>query len=89
MPLTIEPPVAKAGRPRKQKPEPPTRHVRVKPDLAEMIAVICRHTNTQSAELLDPILRPQIAARYAMLKPLIDAIQAAEEKAMESKKKKG
>lgn len=56
-----------AGRPmassKKGMKKEPTRHVRVKPDIAEAVAWICLAEDIKSKDLLDPILRGPIEAR--------------------------
>lgn len=70
------------GRGRPKNPDDlASRQVRVAADLAEMIGWIVRIQGGTVAQLVDPLLRPQIAARYAALRPAIEAIQAAEARA--------
>jgi hypothetical protein len=58
--------------------------IRVRADLAQMISEVCRMLDTSSAMLLDPIIRPDIVARYAVLKPHIDAVKMVEVQAKEA-----
>ncbi len=75
----------KGGRPKRtQESGPATKQVRLNDDLAEMIAWICRINDVSSAQLVDPMLRPQITARYAALKHHVEAIKDAEEKARQA-----
>lgn len=65
----------------KQKKGKTTRHVRVKPDIAEMVSWIVRVDGIKSAALLDPILRLPITTRFNKRKKAIDAIKKAETEA--------
>lgn len=71
-----------ARKPKQDVNEKPTTHVRVMPDLAEMIGWIVRVEKRAnrggSAQLLDPMLRPQITARYKKYLPHIQKLQAME-----------
>lgn len=70
------------GRGRPKNPDDlASRQVRVSADLAEMIGWIVRIQGGTVAQLVDPLIRPQISARYAALRPAIEAIEAAEAKA--------
>jgi hypothetical protein len=67
------------GRGRPKNPDDlATRQLRVHADLAEMVAWIVRVQGGTVAQLLDPLVRPQIVARYEMLRSHIEAIQRAE-----------
>ncbi len=71
-----------ARKPARVDGEKGTTHVRLLADLAEMISWIVRLERLEqkggSALLLDPMLRPQIRARYGKYKAQIDQIKAAE-----------
>lgn len=72
-----EPFMARKSKPDKE--EKPTTHIRVHKDLADMIGWICRvEKGSSSAQLLDPMVRPQITARYNKYLPLIRQLMAAE-----------
>lgn len=43
-----------------------------------MVAWIVRVKGGTAASLIDPLLRPQIVARYAAIKPAVDAMLKAE-----------
>lgn len=58
--------------------EEATKQVRVFEDLGEMISMIVRVEGGTTANLLDPMLRPQITTRYGRHKEAIDRILAAE-----------
>lgn len=55
-----------------------TQQVRVFPDLGEMISLIVRIEGVKTANLLDPMIRPQVTARYNRLRPAVEKILAAE-----------
>lgn len=59
----------KVGRPKSKNPKPATTFVRVPPDLAAMMAEVCRLHGVTSAELLDTLLRKQIEAKYQAIRP--------------------
>lgn len=71
-----------ARTPKKDAAEKATTHVRLFKDLAEMISWIVRveklETKGGSALLLDPLLRPQIRARYGRYLPHIEKLKAVE-----------
>jgi hypothetical protein len=56
-----------------------TRQVRVMEDLGEMISWIIRVEGGKTANLLDPMIRAQITARYQKHKEVIEKIRAAED----------
>ncbi len=56
-----------------------TRQVRVFEDVGEMISWIIRVEGGKTANLLDPMIRSQVTARYQKHKEVIDKIRAAEE----------
>lgn len=45
--------------------DPPTRMIRVRTDLAEMMAWVCKAQGLTASELLDIVLRPAVQRRYA------------------------
>jgi hypothetical protein len=85
--FTLESPMAKGrgGRPKKSDGEQPTRHVRVFEDLADMIGWIyhfeSQEEKTSVAQILDPMLRAQVAARFAPYAEKVKKILAAEQEA--------
>lgn len=52
--------------------------IRVAPDLGEMISWIIRLEGGTTVQLLDPMIRAQLTARYEKHKPAVEKIQAAE-----------
>lgn len=68
--------------PRQDAREKATTHVRVFADIAEMIGWIVRVEKKDqrggSAQLLDPLIRPQIKAKYERYAPIIDRLKALE-----------
>ena len=56
-----------------------TRQVRVFEDVGEMISWIIRVEGGKTANLLDPMIRAQVTARYQKHREVIDKIRAAEE----------
>lgn len=72
--------MARAGRPRSPD-EDRTSHVRVREDLAKIVAWLIRVQGVSSAKMLDPLLRPILLARFAEHIHTIRAIKAAEDDA--------
>lgn len=70
------------GRPRGGE-ERGSRLVRLNEDLAEMIAWIVKVEGGTAATLCDPLLRPQITARYKSIEQLVKQVREHEEKANE------
>lgn len=66
------------GRPKKSEGDRGTKHVRLNEDLAEMIGWITRCEGGTSATLCDPLLRPQIEARYAHYSDMIARLKRAD-----------
>ena len=56
-----------------------TRQVRVFEDVGEMISWIVRVEGVKTSNLLDPMIRAQVTARYQKHKEVIEKIRAAEE----------
>lgn len=52
---------------------PRTEMIRVRADLAEMLSAIYFHERANSAEVLDPLIRPALTERYNALPPEIRA----------------
>lgn len=70
-----------------------THQIRVFADIGEMVAWVARIEQTTTAQLLDPLIRASITARYAKHEELIKemqeaekALRAAEEKARQRAK---
>lgn len=62
----------------KSRDEKASHQVRVNADLGEMIAWIARVEEVSTSQLLDPMLRPQILARYERVRPSVEKMKAAE-----------
>ncbi len=78
----LEPTVGKQkskGRPTKEEGPGNTRLIRAFEDIADMIAWIVRVEGGTTANLIDPMLRPEVVARYEKHKDTIDRIKKAEE----------
>jgi hypothetical protein len=65
---------------RRAESEPGSKLVRVHADVAEMISWITRLEGMSATSLLDPLIRPQITARYEVLRKDIEAIKRLESK---------
>lgn len=64
----------------KKRPDEKTTHqIRVNADLGEMIAWIARVEDMTTAQLLDPMVRAQIQARYKKHEAVIEKLKAAED----------
>lgn len=59
--------------------EDATRQVRVFEDIGDMVSWIVRVEGCKTANLLDPMIRAEVTARYLKHKDVIDKIRAAEE----------
>lgn len=66
------------GRPRKDEEDQGTRHIRAFEDLANMIGWIHHFTNEKVANIIDPILRPEILDQYAEWKTKAERMARAE-----------
>lgn len=73
--------MAAAGRPRKEEPPQETRQVRVFTDIAEMLSWIVRIEGGSTANLLDPLIRGPILARFKTHEDVVTKIRAAEDEA--------
>lgn len=72
--------MAGRGRPKKRDDEQ-TATIRVRRDLAAMLGWITRIRSLDTADVLDPVVRPHVTAQYAAIYPAILAIKAAEDAA--------
>lgn len=79
MELLLGPRMAKGKRPAKGDGEKGSHQVRVMPDMGEMISWIIRIEGGTTAVLLDPMIRPQVTARYRRYEAEIEKIKVAEE----------
>lgn len=68
----------RGGRPKKADGDRGTRHVRVFEDLADMIGWIYHFEGGSVAQILDPLLREQVATRYAPYAAAVAQIKSAE-----------
>lgn len=82
MPLDGTQPMAGRGRPKKAE-DKQTATIRVRKDLAGMLAWIARLLDQDAADVIDPIIRDAIAGQYARFYPAILAIKVAEDNAAE------
>ena len=79
----------RGGRPKKSEGEKGTRHVRVFEDIADMLGWVY-HFREQAghresvAQIVDPLIRAQVAAMYEPYRAAVEAIQAAERAAREA-----
>jgi hypothetical protein len=71
--------MAKQGRPPTGDGERGTKQVRLMEDLAEKCAYIVKVEGGTTAQLLDPMIRDEVEARYERHRPAIEKIKAAEE----------
>ncbi len=76
-------PTTEMARPKQDATDGGTRHLRVYGDLADMVGWIVRIEKTSSAKLVDPLIRPQITARYKQIEKLVEQIKKAEDAARE------
>lgn len=79
--------MAKTGRPRKEDGDAGTKQIRVFDDLGEMIADLSEVLPKSTAQICDPLLRPEITKLCEKYKPQITAIKAAKKAAEEAIKK--
>ena len=75
------------GRPKLDEAE--TRMVRVHGDLADMIGWLVRIEGGTVAGLLDPLLRPQLVARYERIRPAVEQITKLRESAKKKDERRG
>ena len=69
----------KSARPKRADETGGTTMIRVNADLAEMIAWVARLENTTAAQLVDPLVRAPVSAKYARHTVAIEKIKKAEE----------
>jgi|GEM_PF-6363025 len=80
MMLTMRPTMAHSStKPVRDENEEATRQVRVFEDIGDMVSWIVRVEGCKTANLLDPMIRAEVTARYLKHKDVIDKIRAAEE----------
>lgn len=73
----------RGGRPKKADGDQATKHVRLFEDIAEWVGWIVRIEGGSSSQLLDPLVRAPILARYKKIEHLVEEIKGAERKAAE------
>ena len=62
-----------------------TRHVRLSNDLVDMISWLAHIEGGSAAQIIDPLVRQAITARYEGIRPLVEGIiRAKEEKSKRS-----
>lgn len=54
--------------------------VRVADDIADMLSWLSDIEGTNIADILDPLVRPQVTARFERIRPTVEAIKAAKAK---------
>jgi hypothetical protein len=84
---TVRAMAKRAGRPRKEEGERGTTHIRAFDDIAEWVRWIVRVEGGSSAQLIDPLVRAPLKARYDRIAHLVEGIKIAEQKAEEGAKK--
>jgi hypothetical protein len=72
--------MARGGRPKADEGDRGTRQVRVFDDVADMLSLLVRVLGTNTAQLLDPMIRPDLESLYEQHRPAIEQIKAAEER---------
>lgn len=65
---------------RRPESEPGSKLIRVHADVAEMVSWITRLEGMSASALLDPLIRPQITARFESLRKDVEAIKRLESK---------
>lgn len=73
--------MAKAGRPRKDDTEPGTRMVRLFEDLADLLSDLSLVLPKTIAQIVDPLLRPEIELLHERYKAQIETVKAAQKAA--------
>ena len=69
------------GRPTKEEGAAETKLIRVHGDVAEMIGWIVELQGIKTANLLDPLIRPAVLARYKQIEPEVEAVKKLREAA--------
>lgn len=70
--------MAKQSRPRRPSGEE-TRQIRVSGDLADMLGWIVRLEGGSAPQIIDPLVRPEIEARYKRIESFVEKVKAADE----------
>lgn len=60
-----------------KKTDSPTRQIRVAEDLADKLSWLAELGDEPVAEIVDPLLRPEIERRYAAIEDRVEIIKAA------------
>lgn len=69
---------SRGGRPKLGEGDRGTRQTRVFEDIADMVAWISRVKKVSAAQILDPMVRPQVAAMFKAIEPEVEAIKKAD-----------
>jgi hypothetical protein len=77
----------RGGRPKKADGEMGTKHIRAMNDVAEMIGWIHRFEGIAVAQIVDPMLRGPVTARYKRYEEQVEAIKLAEAAAQKKGRK--
>lgn len=78
----------KTGRPTKKEGDSETDHVRVNQDIKDMLSdLLLLFPKWKTAQILDPLIRPELTRLWQKHKPQIDAAKAAEIAAEEALEK--
>lgn len=87
MVATAGAPMGKLGRPTKDdgSGDGKARMVRLQNDMADMISWIVKLEGGTAAQLLDPLIRGPIKARYKRIEPQVKKIKQAQEEARQNK----
>lgn len=59
--------------------------VRLYSDVADMIGWIVKVEGGSAAQVVDPLIRPQIVSRYERIKPLVERIKKSQEEARQQR----
>lgn len=73
----MEPQMGK--KPRRNESDQGTKHVRLFEDIVDMVGWIVRVEGGSSAQLLDPMIRAQVTAKYRRHEDVINRMRAAEQ----------
>lgn len=69
---------------KKQPKKTPTKMVRISTDLVDMLSAIIEVEGVTISDILDPLIRPQVTARYQKIKDRYEAILKLKSKAKRS-----
>lgn len=83
--LAVAKMATRKGGGRKAPDDPGSKLVRIHADVAEMISWITRLGGMSAPSLLDPLIRPQITARFETIRKDVEAIKRLESKHRDEK----